>query len=120
MKNSITILFSLIFFLAGAAKAEPLASCGPYTISSSNDGYAHINNVRPQSQKFNFLGKDGDYSNVKYQWILPDQSNGRWLGMDYVKRNGKAILNVEAIRMKMNEPRLFWSYDCLKTNKRNL
>jgi hypothetical protein len=29
-----------------------------------------------------------------------------WFGMDYGKRNGKAILNVEAIRSNMNQPQI--------------
>ncbi|MGY0880033.1 hypothetical protein ACW7DG_27600, partial [Klebsiella pneumoniae] len=36
------------------------------------------------------------------------------LGLDYVKRNNKAILNVEVIRKNMDEPREFWTYDCRK------
>ena len=34
--------------------------------------------------------------------------------IDYVKRNNKAILNVEVIRKNMDEPREFWTYDCRK------
>lgn len=34
------------------------------------------------------------------QWMLPDAKTGRWLGLDYVKRNNKAILNVEVIRQE--------------------
>ncbi|HCO6890822.1 TPA: hypothetical protein OBS79_000605 [Escherichia coli] len=83
-------------------------------MSSSDDGFAHINNVRPQSQKFTFLKSEGDYTNVKYQWMIPDAQTGRWLGLDYVKRNGQAILNVEGIRMNMGEPRVFGTYDCEK------
>ncbi len=48
------------------------------------------------------------------QWMLPDAKTGRWLGLDYVKRNNKAILNVEVIRKNMDEPREFWTYDCRK------
>lgn len=98
------------------AQAKPLANCGPFVISSSDDGFAHINNARPQSQKFTFLGKEGDYSNVKYQWMIPDAKTGQWLGLDYIKRNGKAILNVESLRMNMSEPRVFGTYDCIKAN----
>lgn len=116
MKTVPVVLLSLMVILPSLAIGKPLATCGPFTISSSDDGFAHINNVRPQSQKFTFLKKEGDYSNVKYQWMLPDQSNGRWLGMDYVKRNGKAILNVEAIRMNMSEPRILGTYDCAKVD----
>ncbi|MBS0893950.1 hypothetical protein JK211_07870 [Tatumella sp. JGM130] len=87
-------------------------TCGPFLISSSDDGFAHINHMRPQSQKITFLKADGDYRNIKYQWMLPDQQIGHWLGMDYIKRDGKAILNVEVIRTNMDAPRQYWTYDC--------
>jgi len=32
--------------------------------------------------------------------------------LDYIKRDGKAILNVEVVRVNMDEPRQFWTYDC--------
>lgn len=114
MKTVAIILLSLVSILPYAANAKPIAICGPFTISSSDDGFAHINNVRPQSQKFTFLKSEGDYTNVKYQWMIPDAQTGRWLGLDYVKRNGQAILNVEGIRMNMGEPRVFGTYDCEK------
>lgn len=94
------------------AAETPLMECGPFTISSSKDGFAHINGQRPESQKFTFLGQNGDYSNVRYQWMLPDPSVGRWLGIEYLKRNKKAILNVEVVRTNMDQPREFWTYDC--------
>ncbi|WP_244968834.1 hypothetical protein [Rosenbergiella collisarenosi] len=89
-------------------------NCGPFTLSSSNDGFMHINNVRPESQKFTFLGAKEDYRNIKYQWMLPDPKIGRWLGLDYIKRDGKAILNVEVVRMNMDEHRQFLTYDCVR------
>ncbi len=112
----IFLFLALITVSASALSAEvkPLMECGPFVISSSNDGFAHINNVRPETQKFTFLGKKDDYSNVQYQWMLPDPKVGRWLGLDYVKQNNKAILNVEVVRTNMNQPREFWSYDCVK------
>lgn len=112
-------LFAAIFFLVPGmlyAADEPLMTCGPFAISSSSDGFAHINGQRPETQKFTFLGEKGDYSKVKYQWMLPDANTGHWLGLDYVKRNNKAILNVEVIRKNMDEPREFWTYNCIKVN----
>lgn len=57
VKTVAIILLSLVSILPYAANAKPIAICGPFTISSSDDGFAHINNVRPQSQKFTFLRK---------------------------------------------------------------
>ena len=96
------------------AEAKPLMQCGPFTISSSDDGFAHINNVRPESQKVTFLGNKEDYSNIQYQWMVQRGDAPGWYGMDYIKRNGKAILNVEAIRSNMDQPRIFGTYDCIK------
>ena len=89
-------------------------NCGPFLISSSDDGFAHINHTRPESQKITFLKAADDFNNIKYQWMLPDPKIGRWLGLDYIKRDGKAILNVEVVRMNMDEPRQFWTYDCVR------
>ncbi|EDZ15097.1 conserved hypothetical protein [Salmonella enterica subsp. enterica serovar 4 [Salmonella enterica subsp. enterica serovar 4 [Salmonella enterica subsp. enterica serovar 4,[5],12:i:- str. CVM23701] len=74
----------------------------------------HINGQKPETQKMTFLKQKDDFDNVMMQWMLPDPSTGRWLGMDYIKRNKKAILNVEVIRKNMDEPREFWTYDCRK------
>lgn len=73
-----------------------------------------INGIKPESQKITFLKQQGDPENVKIQWMLPDPETGRWLGMDFIKRDGKGILNVEAVRMNMDEPRVFGTYDCVK------
>lgn len=96
------------------AESKPLMKCGPFVISSSDDGFAHINDVRPQSQKVTFLGAKDDYSSIKYQWMVQRSDAPGWYGMDYVKRNGKAVLNVEAIRSNMDQPRIFGSFDCVK------
>lgn len=73
-----------------------------------------INGIKPESQKITFLKTKEDYDNVKVQWMLVNPNTGGFLGMDYIKRDGKAILNVEAIRMNMDEPRMFGTYDCVK------
>lgn len=73
-----------------------------------------INGIKPESQKITFLKTKEDYDNVKVQWMLVNPNTGGFLGMDYIKRDGKAILNVEAVRMNMDEPRVFGTYDCVK------
>nr|WP_214679627.1 hypothetical protein [Escherichia coli] len=88
--------------------------CGPFRFDAGNDGLMHINGQKPETQKMTFLKQKDDFDNVMMQWMLPDPNTGRWLGMDYIKRNKKAILNVEVIRKNMDEPREFWTYDCRK------
>lgn len=106
---------SLLFLLI----ASPLSSmaalqCGNFYLKSGDDGWMRVNGVKAESQKITFLKAKEDYDNVKIQIMLPDKNTGRWLGMDYIRRNGKPILNVEAVRMNMEEPRVFGTYDCVK------
>nr|WP_244989426.1 hypothetical protein [Erwinia rhapontici] len=90
--------------------------CGDFVFSTSpnNDGWARINGIKPTSQKVTFLKQQEDYDNIKMQWMVPRSDYPGWLGMDYIKRNGKATLNVEAIRSNMDQARLFGSFDCIK------
>lgn len=36
------------------------------------------------------------------QWMVEDPKTGQLLGIEYVKRAGKAILNAEAVRANMD------------------
>lgn len=93
------------------------AQCGPFFIDlTPQDGWARINDSKPETQKITPLPGNVDGNNVMMQWMLPEKSIGRWVGMDYIKRDKKAILNVEVIRKNMDEPRQFWTYDCKKVN----
>jgi hypothetical protein len=74
--------------------------------SGNNDGWSRINGVKPETQKLTFLKQKEDYDNVKMQWIVPANQPGIWLGMDYIKRDGKAILNVQWLRANMDVMRL--------------
>lgn len=109
-------LILLALISSGSAVAD--SKCGPFKLGTSdaNDGWARINDVKPESQKFAFLKADGDYDNVKMQWMVQRADAPGWLGMDYIKRDGKAILNVEAIRSNMDQPRFFGSFNCIKLN----
>ncbi|EAA5545961.1 TPA: hypothetical protein G8L55_002521 [Salmonella enterica] len=109
MKKSILCLFLALPFTVSAA-----TQCGPFRFDAGSDGLMHINGQKPETQKMTFLKQKDDFDNVMMQWMLPDPNTGRWLGMDYIKRNKKAILNVEVIRKNMDEPREFWTYDCRK------
>ena len=86
--------------------------CGPFHLEAGNDGLMHINDQAPETQKMTFLKQKDDFDNVKMQWMLQDAKIGRWLGLDYIKRDKKDNLNVEVIRTNMDEPRRFWTYDC--------
>lgn len=97
--KSILSLIVIASLYASSAFAD--VRCGDYTLTSSNDGFMHINGVRPQTQKFTFLHQKDDYDNVKYEWTMESKQPGRWLGMEYIKRNGdRRILNVQSLQAK--------------------
>lgn len=39
---------------------------------------------------------------------------GRWVGIEYIKRKGKAILNAQWVQASMDAPRQYATYDCRK------
>ncbi len=106
-------LFALLLTSPLLVSAKGM-QCGPFQLEAANDGLMHINGQAPETQKMTFLKQKDDFDNVMMQWMLPDPNTGRWLGLDYVKRNNKAILNVEVIRKNMDDPRQFWTYNCAK------
>lgn len=118
MKMSAAVFILSLFSMYASADgvAKPISRCGPFTLSSSYDGFMHINGVRPDTQKFTFLKAPDDFNNLMYQWNVPRQDAPAWLAMEYIKRNGKAILNVEAVRSNIDQPRIFGTYDCIKLN----
>lgn len=89
--------------------------CGNFLLSSGyEDGFFRVNGVKPETQKVTFLKQQEDYDNIKVQWMVPRSDYPGWYGMDYIKRNGKAILNVEVVRSNMDQPRIFGSFDCVR------
>lgn len=111
MKLRLIFLSSVMFSTFAVADVR----CGDYSLTSSNDGFMHINGVRPETQKFTFLNGDEDYDNIKYEWMVKTDQPGKWLGMEYIKRGGnKRILNVQLAQANMNAPRQYATYDCMK------
>lgn len=112
LKISLALLTSLI-----CGQCFAVTQCGPFTLSAGpDDGWFRINNVKPDTQKVTFLKQREDYDNIQIQWMVQRSDAPGWFGMDYIKRNGKAILNVEAIRSNLDQPRFFGSFDCAKLN----
>lgn len=99
-------------FSAGKA----FTRCGDFVLSDSgkNDGFVYINGVKPESQKVTFLTEKEDYRNVKMDWRMATDQPGRWVGLEYIKRDGKAILNAQWLQASMNAPRQYATYDCVK------
>lgn len=102
----------IFFYLVTPMSSEAALQCGNFYLKADSTGLTHINGQPAETQKITFLKAANDYDNVKIQWMLPSKSAGRWLGLDYVRQNGKPILNVEVVRMNMDASRQFWTYDC--------
>ena len=109
-KKSILLVLSLIF----SGNSFAALQCGNYTLKAQKDGFVYVNGVRPESQKIIFLGKSGDYDNVKFEWRVATNQPGKWLGMEHIYRNDKGILNVQLLQASMDAPRQYVSYDCVK------
>lgn len=91
------------------------AVCGPFSIDlTPPDGWARINGAKPESQKISKLGKNGGPDDVKMEWRMATSQPGLWVGMEYIKRDGKAFLNTQMLRASMDAPREFATYDCVK------
>jgi len=73
-----------------------------------------INGVKPETQKMSFLKAKDDYQNMKAEWMVAPDQPGRWVGLEYIKRNGKAILNAQWLQASMDAPRQYATYDCVK------
>lgn len=104
-----------IILLLMSWQAVADGQCGPYRLSAGpNDGWMRINGAKPESQKVTFLKAKEDYDNIKIEWRMATSQPGLWVGMEYIKRDGKAFLNTQMLRASMDAPREFATYDCVK------
>lgn len=113
MAVNIRMIGVLVLLVAGTSHASGL-KCGEWLVDANESGETTINGVVTSTQKVTFLKAKGDYSNMKLEMVLSPAPDGYAYGYELIKRNGKAILNVEAIRMNMSEPRVLGTYDCVK------
>lgn len=113
---NVKVLVSSLLFVALSMPSVTFAAmqCGDFYLKADKEGLTLINGKKPETQKITFTKAKDDYDNVMIQWMVASPEAGRWLGMDYVRNNGKPILNVEVVRVNMDEPRQFWTYDCVK------
>lgn len=102
---------ALIAFFA-SPYALSAAQCGPYLFEIDTAGKGSINGENVTSQKATFLGSKGDWDNIKLDMTLMPARDGFMYGYEFIKQNGKAFLNVELIRRRMDAPRIIGSFDC--------
>lgn len=114
MKRVAAIIVLMTSFLSLNVIAD--SQCGSYKVHWADDGLARINGAKPETQKITFLKKEGDFNNVKFEWVVATDQPGRWVGMEFIGRNGKAILNAQWLQANMDAPRQYASYDCVKVN----
>jgi hypothetical protein len=110
------ISFSLLTSSAAFSAGKPYMRCGDFVFSTSgnNDGFVRINGAKPEFQKIFFLKQEEDYDNIRMVWRMATTQPGLWIGMEYIKRDGKAILNTQQLRASMDAPKIFGTYDCVK------
>jgi len=90
--------------------------CGPFLLDSSRGNVALINGLTPKTQKVTLLTGADNFNRVMVEWMVERSDYPGFYGLEYIKRNGKAILNVEPIRRNMDQRRALGSFDCLKIN----
>lgn len=104
--------FCLALAMLTTAPAMAAIQCGNYTMTG--DGMTVINGETVTSQKIKFLGKDGDYANMKMDMGLMPARDGNNYGFEFVKRNGKSFLNVQLLQNNMDAPKIIGSFPCKK------
>ncbi len=115
MNLKLLFLFAGLF-LSSISMSFAAFQCGGYRLSVDNRGYAFINREETTSQKIRFLGQDGDYTNMAMAMGLMPASDGNNYGFEFVKRNGKAFLNVQLLQADMDAPPIIGSYPCKKVS----
>ena len=117
MVINIRTLGVLALLAASTGHASGLR-CGGWLVDANGSGETTINGAVTSTQKVTFLKEKGDYSNMKLEMVLSPAPDGHAYGYELIKRDGKAFLNVEALRANMNAPRVFGTYDCVKVTQR--
>lgn len=112
MERMKLVLTISLLFSCSAAFAD--LQCGGYLLHAADNGWTKINGEQVTSQKITFLGKKDDWDNVKTNMGLMLSRDGNNYGFEFVKRNGKAFLNVQLLQNSMDAPKIIGSFPCKK------
>ncbi|WP_312740915.1 hypothetical protein [Cedecea neteri] len=104
--------FCLVLAMMVTSPAIAAIKCGNYTMTG--EGMTVINGETVTSQKIKFLGKEGDYSNMRMDMGLMPSRDGNNYGFQFIKRDGKSFLNVQLLQNSMDAPRVIGSFPCKK------
>ena len=102
MKRMKLVLIISLLFSCSAAFAD--LQCGGYRLHAANNGWTTIK----------FLSQKNDWDNVKTDMGLMPSRDGNNYGFEFVKRNGKAFLNVQLLQNSMDAPKIIGSFPCKK------
>ncbi|CAM3712007.1 hypothetical protein BS639_17220 [Rouxiella silvae] len=90
--------------------------CGGWKLDVNSAGETTLNGQVTDTQKITFLKKDGDYANIKMDMALSSSRDGNMYGFEFIKRAGRAFLNVQLLQARMDAPKVFGTFDCHKVN----
>ncbi|KFK92007.1 MULTISPECIES: hypothetical protein [unclassified Serratia (in: enterobacteria)] len=110
MAKTVSIILALMFPVTSIAAFK----CGPWVLDTVQSGETTLNGQITNTQKVTFLRQRDDYANMKLDMALAPARDGNMYGFEFIKRDGKAFLNVELLRASMDAPRHFATYDCVK------
>lgn len=113
MKLSYFSLTLALIVLAPPA-AHAAFQCANWRLTGNDDGWVRVNGEKVTSQKVTYLKAAGDEANSRYKMAIMPASDGNMYGFEFIKRNGKAFLNVELLRANMDAPRIIGTFDCKK------
>jgi len=107
--------FLLIIFFSAAsfsANKEKILQCSGYKVEIIVGSMVKINGELVTSQENTLLGSSG----LRIEMTLMPASDGNNYGFEFVKRNGKAFLNVQLLQADMDAPPIIGSYPCKKVS----
>lgn len=104
--------FAVAMLSAATFPSVAAIQCSGFRMTG--DGMTIINGDTVTSQKVTFLGEKGDYANMKMDMTLMPASDGNNYGFQFIKRDGKAWLNVELLQASMDATRVIGSFPCNK------
>lgn len=111
MMKKIIILIGLIISFPSFSAFQ----CGGYKLTlTDSEGLVRVNREKVTSQKVRYLKKEGDEANTAWDMGLMPASDGNNYGFEFVKRNGKAFLNVQLLQANMDIPPIIGSFPCKK------
>lgn len=110
MNTVVVTIFTMIMLFPVTASAA--FQCAGWKLVGNDDGLVRINGDTVTSQQVQELGSKGDGGNTIWNMTLMPASDGNNYGFEFIKRNGRAFLNVQLLQANMDLPSIIGSYPC--------